>query len=268
MMDYPQEGEVRVARSAVSLETVSTGTALLAFLAEWRKALNEPSVDWDGRRAYTELRRKKVWDFVRCENEWKDDWRSNDFVFRIHAELGRYREESELWNRKSLVTRKALKKEDAYLAKLDAGLGARLKKTTISVLRNQLLRVSESVREARLRLKHFATLREKTKFVTSPLGGWELLFPEHKSKAFVERGLDLDSRLQLQLGKLMTLYLGQSRVTLKTICRLIILAYLVSDLAILDDKTDNCRTVSTDRQLDLENIHQFLVDAGFRKNEV
>ncbi len=66
---------------------------------------------------------------------------------------------------------------------------------------------------------------------SAPLGeAWEQFWPRRPRSETISRGIDLDTRLQLQCAKMFRIFLPAASV--QTIARLIVLVYLVTGLAI------------------------------------
>jgi hypothetical protein len=101
------------------------------------------------------------------------------------------------------------------------------------------------------------------------VGVWQQLWPEIPRKNLVSRKIELDTRLQVELGKMLADYLRpedrHERVSLETIARLILLAYRVGGLAYKDES--GTRLNSTNRNLTVRNIRDNLGCAGIEKAE-
>jgi len=100
-------------------------------------------------------------------------------------------------------------------------------------------------------------------------GIWQHMWPEVPRKSFVSRRIELDTRLQVELGKQLAFYLRPLGVSLETIARLVLLAYLVGELA-SEEKTEKARirTHFTGRILTVRNIRDNLRYAGLHKAEM
>jgi hypothetical protein len=243
-----------------------------AFITRWRSRLTDCDPLWEGGFAVTELRRKGVWDFLRCEKDWKNDWRSQDCLRRILAELNRYRRETQAWKQTGLLARQELKEGSQFLSKLESQLAKKEEKSRTPILKYHLRKTRKQVTESQEALKNFKKLATKTRFVHSPLGSWELLWPKQKAEMYVRRGIQLDSRLQFQLGKMLSTFLREDGITLKTISRLIVLAYWVAEIAVpyvdKDSETvQRLKTIYTERDLSVRNVQDNLIQRGLNKAE-
>ena len=71
-------------------------------------------------------------------------------------------------------------------------------------------------------------------------GIWQEFWPEVPRMNLVSRRIDLDTRLQVELGKILSDYLREGdedeRVSLETIARLVLLAYYVGRLIYQDNE--------------------------------
>lgn len=237
------------------------------FAERWRRELNEAGTLWEGRFAYTELRRKKAWTFLRCEQEWKNDWRCTDCMKRMVAALEDYRQEVDVWQTRGLLLRQELREDKRYFVKLQSQLTEKEECARMPALKLEFTRLRKEVGRSLHTLDAFEQRTLDTKFVHSPIGAWELLWPEQEYRHFVRRALELDTRLQVEVGKILGTFLRQYRITLTTICRLVLLAYLVAGLAELNPSNDKVQTLVTNRTLNVRKIQDNLIEEGIPQAE-
>lgn len=96
-------------------------------------------------------------------------------------------------------------------------------------------------------------------------GIWRQLWPEIKRNNLVSRKIELDTRLQVELGKKFSDYLRPDGVRLETIARLILLAYWAGELCEMEGEVT--RTLYTNRELTVRNIREKLREKGLHKAE-
>jgi hypothetical protein len=66
----------------------------------------------------------------------------------------------------------------------------------------------------------------------SRVGYWEeIVWPKVRRRNVVTRKLQLDTRLQIEVGKVLAFYLRENGISLETIARLILLAYWAANLS-------------------------------------
>jgi hypothetical protein len=149
----------------------------------------------------------------------------------------------------SSMTGKIQKKEDRTAV-------PRLK-TLLSELRKEVERTQKTVGRLRQERRdwHF--------------GVWQHLWPEIPRKNLVSRKIELDTRLQVELGKMLADYLRpedqRERVSMETIARLIFLAYRVGGFTYED--ASRTHVFGTRRNLTVRNIRDNLRYAGIEKAE-
>jgi hypothetical protein len=201
------------------------------FLQKWRDALRTPSLVWDGYRAVADLKsarytrsspdenaRRSTFDFVRCQPGYGP--RCWEMLEGIVAEVEDYKKHKLAWKKE---------RRDAEL--LLAGVERRIKLRQLKVvepsLRSLLATVAEVIEQQRLALRSSMTPTRH-----SPLGVWERVWQGHERSKDITRGIDLDTRLQVQSAKMLRTFLHRDEgVSLRTIARLVVLVYLAAGLA-------------------------------------
>lgn len=223
------------------------------FLTKWRQGLRRPSPDWEGPRAVAELRQKKMLNFLLCKKkpyrtksgkkEWHDnwpDWQPEDLLRRVADEVRAYRHQSEA----RLVDRDSKELED-FLQGILQRIKKREGQTRFGEFGVALSDLKECVERARNRVAGFRK--------------WELdsiVWPELPRTNRTIKAIDRDTRLQVELGKMFADYLRQNRVSLETIARLILLAYLAGGLAAKD--RDDIRTIYTNHVITVRKVRDKL----------
>lgn len=226
------------------------------FLNEWKRRLGQPRRDWEERRAVTELKRKKLYDtsmydFVRCTQKSATEWQSTDLIARIADEMKAYRREAEGKRLQELFDHAghALKR---LLSKVEN----EKVKSGIRELRSVFEKLETEIRGARHQVNWLKERRRDWHF-----GVWQQLWPEVPRKNLVSRRIELDTRLQIEMGKMFADYLRsprneRDRVSTETIARLILLAYQVGGLAY--EAESGIRVHGTERELTVRNIRDNL----------
>jgi hypothetical protein len=96
----------------------------------------------------------------------------------------------------------------------------------------------------------------------SPLGSaWEQMWPHRARIEIINRGIDLDTRLQFQCAKIFRIFLRA--VSVRTIARLIVLVYWTTGLAMVKD--DELWVVNERRRLTVRSVEEKLIRNGFPK---
>jgi hypothetical protein len=230
------------------------------FLRDWRIHLRKPGPDWDGLRAVAELRGKKMLHFLLCEKkpyrtksgrmEQQDnwpEWQPHDLLRRLTLEMKIYRHEAEA----RLVDRD-FREVDDFLRGILQRITKRENQTRFKEFRAVFFDLRKRIERARNRLAGFRK--------------WEfagLLWPELPRVNRITRAIDRDTRLQVELGKMFADYLRQNGVSLETIARLVLLAYLVGKLAAKDK--DDIRTIYTDQIITVRKVRDKLRYKGLHK---
>jgi hypothetical protein len=220
------------------------------FLKEWRLRLRVKGERWGGPCAVAELQRKKMFNFLLCKKRSEIYWQAEDLLSRIVDEMKAYRKEAS-----GRLVKEHYDDIDEFLKKDSIRIKRQEERTTIQELKSLLKYLRKKVERTR---KTARRLKKGKK--DWPFGVWRLLWPEIPRKNLVSRKIELDTRLQVELGKMFADYLRPEGVKLETIARLILLAYLVGGLSGMDGKV--IRTIYTDRVLKVRNIRENLRDAG------
>lgn len=228
------------------------------FLVRWRSGLEARDAVWQGTFAVAEVRRKGMLDFLLVKRKSKtNQWQAEDLLSRMVDEMKEYRREAG-----SRLAKEHFDAVDQFLRGLTRKIQAKEDGTTEPSLKALLKRLKREVDKER---KTVGALRQQRK--DSHGGTWQQFWPELPRKNLVSRKLELDTRLQLELGKMLAGYLRpedkRERVSLETIARLILLAYLAGGLAYED--TGKIRTHNTDRILRVRNVRDNLVYARLHK---
>jgi hypothetical protein len=95
------------------------------------------------------------------------------------------------------------------------------------------------------------------------VGVWQQVWPKIPRRNLVSRRIELDTRLQVELGKMLADYLRPEGISLETIARLILLAYWAGGLSEMDG--DVIRTTYTGRELKVRNIRENLRESRLHK---
>ena len=223
------------------------------FRREWQFRLRRRGLDWEGPRAVAELQRKGMYEFVSGDTKGKTDWHFEDLLSRMIAEMKAYRLEAA-----GKLLKEHFDEVEEWLERLVERIRVQESKIdlpeVIGVVQDLRKEVERSLRTVR-RLR-----REKEKWRA---GVWPRLWPEVPRRKFVQQTIELDRRLQIELGKMLADYLRPQGVKLETIARLILLAYRTGELASVDG-TD-MRTHDTHRILRVRTIRDRLTYAGLNK---
>lgn len=219
-----------------------------AFLTKWRSAINYQSVPWEGARAAGELCRSPgYWGLVRCEPELAVP--SKWMLHGILAEVEDYRARKQVWQ-------KEFRDTEIFLAKLERLAKRRINKARTAHLKNILHTVAAGIEEQRIAVRSYLDRNEKG----SPLGAvWEQFWPNRARIEIINRGIDLDMRLQFQCAKMFRIFLRS--VSLRAIARLIVLVYLTTGLAV--EKKDELWIVNEGRSITVRSVEEKLIRNGF-----
>ena len=229
------------------------------FLARWRSGLRAQNVVWEGRRAVAELKRKKMYEFLLCETK-SATWQAEDLLCRMVDEMKAYRTEA-----MSGLAKERFDYVDEFLSREIDRFQAKEDKTTLPSLKALLARLKREIERAR---KTVGTLKQQKR--DWHFGAWRHFWPKKLlRKNLVSRKIELDTQLQVELGKMLADYLRPKergeRVSLETIARLILLAYLAGELAREEKETGMIRTYTTDHILTVRNIRDNLRYANLPK---
>jgi hypothetical protein len=227
------------------------------FLAQWRIELKRQGAGWEGRRAVSELKRKEMYEFLLCEKKSDTEWQAEDLFTRIVDEMKAYRKEAT-----GRLARECFEEIDDILRGVTGTIQKKEGETDAPRLKALLSDLRKEVERTRKTVERLMQERRDRHF-----GIWQHLWPEIPRKYFVSKKIDLDSRLQVGLGRMFADYLRPSerhnRASMETIARLILLAYRVGGLSYEDEA--GTRMHGTRRKLTVRNIRENLRFAGLHK---
>jgi hypothetical protein len=223
------------------------------FLTKWRGAITtRQSRWWEGAIAVRELSEEPGYlDFICCRPDQRPAPRW--MLKGILDEVEDYRAEKK-------TRRKDFRKTELFLAKIgrEAKLQSRSKEIATVQLKNILNQVALHIDERRAAVKSCLDGDKKG----APLGpAWEQLWPRRPRRDTINRGIDLDHRLQLQCAKMFRIFLRA--VSVRTIARLIVLVYWTTGLAV--EATNGLFIVSEGRSITVRSVLEKLVREKFPK---
>jgi hypothetical protein len=233
------------------MQAMSTGPAeFKAFLTKWRSAITYQSDLWEGPRAVGELRRAAgYWGLILCKPDLAVP--SRWMLHGVFDEVEDYRAQKEVWQHEFRDT-------EICLAKIGRTAERQSNKTATVHLKNILHTVALGIEEQRIAVRSYLDRGEKG----SPLGAmWEQFWPNRARIEIIERGIDLDTRLQFQCAKMLRIFLRT--VSLRTIARLIVLVYWTTGLATV--KNDGLWIVNERRQITVRSVEEKLIRNRFPK---
>lgn len=198
------------------------------FVRKWRNAFLAPRPVWEGQRAVAELKRSVITkeptgervstlSFVMGDPVHR--WRPNEMLKKVFYEVIDYK--------KQKVRRQS---EFRQTEELFAGIYRKLTKNASRAndefVKYVLNNSAKSIERTRVAVRDFEARTH------SPLGIWEELWPNHPRVQRVGRRIDLDSRLQIQVAKMLRIFLiKEDGVSRRTVARLVVLVYLIAGLA-------------------------------------
>jgi hypothetical protein len=213
------------------------------FLTKWRDAITHQSRRWEGPQAVNELKRETGYlDFICCR---PDERPAPRWMLKgILDEVEDYRTEKKIWQ-------KDFKDTELLLAKIGRQVELRAKKTATAHLKNMLHQVAVDIEKGRAAMMGRLDGDKKG----SPLADvWEQFWPRKPRVDAINRGIELDTRLQFQCAKMFRIFLRA--VSVPTIARLIVLVYWTTELAIVT--TDGLSIVGEKRPITPRNVHDKL----------
>jgi hypothetical protein len=222
------------------------------FLAKWRLLLRRQADSWVV-RAVAELKAKGIFEFLMCENRSNGEWQARDLFQRVLREMWLYREEAQHGLVKDCYSEIAnfLKVEEVRIHKKACLVHVQEVSTLLQDLRKKVQRARKTL----------DALRERRQKWTH--GQWQRLWETVPRKNLVPRNIELDTRLQVEIGKMFADYLVLEGVSVETIARLIILVYRAGELCAMYE--GEVRTIYTNRALDVRNIRDILRGRGIGK---
>lgn len=187
-------------------------------------------------------------------------------IDRIYAEVERHKDSVQEWEQRRGPEKDSVKNEVEYLRKMEKTISLRLNDARIKEIKREIKLVRGQVGKSRKALQRFLRIKREKLLGISRLGIWEELWPKQPFKYPGKRLIELDTTLQVQLGKILATFLRQSSVSLATLSRLIVLVYWVSDLARPWPGGEGVlRIRSTERKLTVKNVHDNLIEAELEK---
>jgi len=192
-----------------------------AFLAKWRNGLNGRGMEWEGRLAVAELKRNDAFEFLLSDGKWAHNRQTQHLFRKMFHEIKVYREEAQ-----GRPTKQHIDEVENKLIAIAEKIQKEMDQESIPNLKRVYERVLVNIRGQRGRLHAIRILTPK-KF-----GFWvEMIWRDLPSRNMAARTIELDTRLQVELGKVLIFYLREKKVSLLTIARLILLAYWAGDLS-------------------------------------
>lgn len=202
-----------------------------SFLKKWRDAFRAPTPLWDGNRAVSDLKsarytrsspeenaRRSILKFVQCEPDYGP--RPWDMLEGIFGEVKDYKRQKLAWKKERLDT-------EVFLAGVERRIILRRSKVVDPGLKSFLATAAEMIEQQRLALQNSIEPAQH-----APLGAWERVWSRIKRNEDIRRGIDLDTRLQVQSAKMFRTFLHRDEgVSLRTVARLVVLVYLAAGLA-------------------------------------
>jgi hypothetical protein len=245
-MPLPRSAQVRNAPRKRGGGFRNGGPDLESFVAKWRQGLKKDVVDWEGLPAVAELKGKeKIFDFLLAEGQAS---RATQHLFQRMVYLVRqFRWETQIRLKKQYFDEvdEFLRDEAERIQKVEKRIPLAVLKTVLKDLRSNFYKTQG----------HLIWIKFKEEQLR--YGFWEELIWEHlKRRGLAERRLDLDTVLQIELGKALAFYLQPEGVSLRTIARLVLLAYSAGELSTPDGYF--YKSAHTGRRLKLRNIYDNL----------
>lgn len=225
-----------------------------AFVAKFRRGLRGKVLGWEEDTALPELERKGMVAFLCGEGELVQHSQLRHLFGAIFHQVRVYRKDTERFE----------VRDDFNEA--DQLLKAEEKRNQREENRARLEDLRLFFKDRRVSILHatgvVAYLRVKRD--TSTYGFWEeLIWPDVPIRKVVARKIELDTRFQIEVGKVLAFYLRERRVSLRTIARLILLAYWAGNLSECTEKFTQSKY--TGRAIRVKNIYDNLRDAGLHK---
>jgi hypothetical protein len=193
------------------------------FQLRWIRTLENKSAIWEGPRAMNELKPHNAkgftaFNFLRD----KSNWRQNELLGRIFLEVKAYQtEKRKLFSQESKDIRLLLTNFREKLLKREGHLQHRKLQAIVTTVINA----------TKSGLRELKSVTDAQNHSRSPLTRYEDFFPEQPRGRLVQRSIELDTRIQIQMAKMFMFYLGEYNITRLTVARLIVLTYWVGKLA-------------------------------------
>jgi hypothetical protein len=212
---------------------------------------------WGETQAVAELKRRGVLEFLMAEGRAQNGRATRHLFKRMFHEIQSYKKELT-----GSLLEERLDRVDKFLRRIGERIEAEHRLANDRVIEEILQRLGANVHQARGALEWSKTKRDKLHFGFSQ----ELLWSEVPKKGLVSRRIELDTRLQVELGKSLLFYLWQKRVSLETVARLVILAYWAGGLSEISGVFT--KSSLTGRVLRVRNIRDNLREAKLHKADV
>jgi hypothetical protein len=193
-----------------------------AFLAKWRAGLRGSGGEWDGILALAELKRRDVFRFLLGEGKWEHDRQTRHLFRKMFYEIEVYRKEAA----PGRFAREYLGEGGALLL----ATAHKFHEEENRVPVEDLKRILKSQRDSNIRAAAQVRLLEVEQELK--FGFWEeMIWRDLPKRNVVARKIELDTRLQVELAKVLSFYLREKKVSLLTIAHLILLAYWAGNLS-------------------------------------
>lgn len=223
-----------------------------AFLRSWSNGIAASDTMWEGRRAWTELKRKGALDVIRCKSKRQKDWRTREPFERIWDAVQRYKSQVEM--------KFESETEDAeeFLGRVVARIRKKAEKSSLPPIAQFLHGVASAVKKNQRRFPGL-----KRAMLRSPLGVWGKLLREVESNKRFQQETDMDLKLQLQVAKMLWAVLEDYQISRVTAARLVCLLYWKMGIAAPSD--EGLRIIRTGRLLTVKAVDEKLRRAGIFK---
>jgi uncharacterized protein YeaO (DUF488 family) len=223
-----------------------------AFVAKWQAGLRGRGKEWEGTQAVAELKRRGVFDFLADGREEAHRQRSAHLRRKMFYEIELYRHDA-----LRRLAKEHFDDVDGFLRSVGERIGKRAERVPLRYLKGLLIELQKHVFRAQGAARWFKFQKENLRF-----GFWEeTVWPDVPRRRIVARKLELDTRLQIELGKALAFYLREKHVSLETVARLILLAYWAGGLSALNPSTNFPQSKYTGRLLKIRNIRENLREA-------
>jgi hypothetical protein len=253
-MNRPKKAALRNAANKKGVAIRKNDAEFKAFMEQWRKGLKNRGKEWEGIAAVAELKHKGMFEFLLDESSHAHSRAMQHLFRRMLHEIQSYKKELS-----GPLAKKRLDKLEDFLERTGTTLQAEQRLAKSREIKEILQRLSTHINEARGAISWSKFKQAKLHFGFSQ----ELLWPEAPRRSLVSRRMELDTSLQVELGKVLLFYLRQKRVSLETVARLILLAYWAGGLS--EVSGDFSRSMLTGRILNVRNVRENLRDAKLHK---
>jgi hypothetical protein len=249
-MTHAMRTALRIAKKREGVGTRKNLSEFDAFMKEWRDGLKREGQGWDGTRAVAELKRKGMLEFLMAEGGAQNGRATRHLFRRMFHETQSYKKELA-----GSLLKERLDRVDESLRRIQVKVQREKDLANDTEIEEILQRLGADILKARVAVRWSTFNREKLNFGFLQ----ELLWPEVPRRRLVSRRIEADTRLQIELAKVLMLYLRQKGISLETIARLILLAYWAGGLS--EAESGFSRSRLTGRALKVRNIRENLRDA-------